>query len=147
MSYDTARPYLASFVLLRKGSKIALLLRSHTGWMDGFYGLPAGKAEVGERASTAAVREAYEEAGVTVKESDLRLVHVSHRKADDDTVAWIDLLFETNVWEGKAYNAEPHKHSELVWFKPDLLPDNIIPAGRFFLEHIAAGKVYSEHGW
>ena len=50
--YSTARPYIAAFALLRKGSKIAMILRANTGYMDGFYGLPSGKVEYNETFST-----------------------------------------------------------------------------------------------
>lgn len=147
MSYDTAKPYLASFVLLRKGNKVAFVLRSNTDWMNGFYGLPAGKVEVDERATTGAVRELKEEAGVVVNESDLKVVHISHRKSDDKTLAWIDILFEAKTWKGEPYNAEPHKHGELAWLDINNLPDNIVPAIRFYIESIEKGEFYSEYNW
>lgn len=40
---EVARPYVAAFVILRRGSKVAMVLRKNTGWMDGHYGLPAGR--------------------------------------------------------------------------------------------------------
>lgn len=148
MSHKTAKPYLACMVLLRRGDKAAFVLRTNTKWMNGYYGVPAGKVEVGERATAGAVREAYEEAGVVIKESDLRIIHVCHRYSrDDDQETWIDMIFETDTWEGEPYNAEPHKHGELIWFDLSQLPENLIPAGRFFLNQIAAGKTYSEYGW
>lgn len=145
--YNTARPYLAAFVLLRRNGKIAFILRSKTEWMNGYYGLPAGKAEVGERASAAAAREAYEEAGVKVKEEDLRFVHACHRFSADNTLAWVDILFEADAWEGEPKNNEPHKHSELAWLDPAALPENTIPALKHFLTQIQAGNFYSEFGW
>ncbi|MES2971688.1 MAG: NUDIX domain-containing protein [Patescibacteria group bacterium] len=147
MSYKTARPYLAAFLLLRRSGKIAFILRSQTEWMNGYYGLPAGKAEVNERASAAAVREAMEEAGVVVRESDLQFVHACHRYSSDNTLAWVDILFEAHIWKGEPNNAEPHKHSELIWIDPDSPPDNTIPAVKHFLTQIQAGVKYSEYGW
>lgn len=147
MSYNTARPYLACFIIFRKNGKIACLLRENTDWMNGYYALPAGKAEIAERAIAAAVREAKEEVGVVVAEKDLRLVHVSHRKADDDTLAWMDFLFEAEAWQGELTNTEPHKHSELAWLDPANLPENIIPSLKYYLERISIGLLYSEYAW
>jgi 8-oxo-dGTP diphosphatase len=147
VSYDTARPYLACFVILRKDNKVAFILRSNTDWMNGYYGLPAGKVEEHESAAAGAVREAFEETGVTVKATALHPIHVSHRWASDDTFAWIDVLFEATIWEGEPFNAEPDKHSDLAWLDPKNLPENIIPAVRFYIEQIEAGKTYSEYGW
>ena len=64
--YDSARPYIACFVILRKGNKVAMVLRKNTGWMDGYYGLPAGKVEYFEHFTAGAAREAKEEAGVDI---------------------------------------------------------------------------------
>ncbi len=147
MSYNSARPYLACFVFLRRGGKLAFLLRSGTDWMNGYYGLPAGKIEVDEPLLSGAVREVQEEVGVDVLESDLRMVFMAHRKSDDDTLAWIDVYFEADTWGGEPFNAEPHKHSELVWLDPNDLPKNIVPSVRFALKHIAAGHQYGEFGW
>lgn len=58
MIYATATPYIASFVILRKAGKIAFVLREHTKWMNGYYGLPSGKVEKNEAFSAAAIREA-----------------------------------------------------------------------------------------
>lgn len=144
MSYDTATPYIASYVLLRKGNKLAFVLRKNTGWMDGKYGLPAGKVEKDERYTAAAVREAEEEAGVKIKEKDLKFVHISHRRAETD---WVDVIFEATKWEGEPYNAEPEVHEKLEWIDLDELPENVISAIRFFLNKIKEGQIYSEYGW
>lgn len=147
MSYNTQRPYLAVFVILRKGKQAAFVLRTKTEWMNDHYGLPSGKVELGETGLAAAVRETREEAGVEVKESDLRFLHVCHRKSTDDTDSWTDLLFETAVWKGEPYNAEPSKHGELKWFDLDKLPENTVPSQVFELQQIEQGKSYSEFGW
>lgn len=64
---EVARPYVAAFVILRRGSKVAMVLRKNTGWMDGHYGLPAGKGEWFEPFTDAAIREANEEVGVKIQ--------------------------------------------------------------------------------
>ncbi len=148
MSYNTSRPYLSAFMLLRRrDGKVALILRTKTDWMNGYYGLPAGKVEIGERAQAGAVREAKEEVGVIVQEKDIRLVHTCHRYADDDTLAWLDVIFEAEVWEGEPKNNEPHKHGELKWVDPTHPPDNTVPAIKHYLNQIAADNHYSEFGW
>lgn len=147
MSYDTARPYLACFIILRRGNKIAFIKRSNTDWMNGFYALPAGKAEVQESALLAAVREVKEEAGIDINKDDLRFVHVCHRKAKDVTMEWVDLFFEATKWDGEPYNAEPHKHSELVWINKDTLHNNVLPEAIFALDKINSGEVFSQYGW
>jgi 8-oxo-dGTP diphosphatase len=145
MKYDSATPYIAVFVIFRKGKKAAFLLRQNTGWMDGYYDVIAGKVEVGETYRQAAIREAKEEAGADIRPEDLTPVLTAHRKSDDMT--WVDMIFEVRTWHGELYNAEPHKHSSLDWLDLDNLPDNIAPPGRYRLEQVAAGNRYAEYGW
>ena len=147
MKFDTAQPRLACFVVLRRGNKIAFVLRSNTDWMNGYYGLPAGKVEVHESAAAGATREALEETGVTIKQTDLRAVHVAHRWDGDDGYDWLDVLFEADRWEGTPFNAEPEKHSELAWLDPKNLPKNVIPSVRSYVTQIESGNLYSEYGW
>lgn len=148
---EIARPYCACFVILRRGNKIAMLLRKGTSWMDGYYGLPAGKSEWFEPFSTGAVREAKEEAGVDIKESDLQFVHMMHRhgvaEIEQKFMDWVDVYFEANKWEGEPYNAEIHKSERLEWIEIENMPDNVIPEVRDALNHIAKGIYYSEFGW
>jgi 8-oxo-dGTP pyrophosphatase MutT (NUDIX family) len=143
--YDTATPYLAAYVVLRDGDKVALVLRSNTKWMNGHWGLLAGKVEQNETFTAAAIREAFEEGGITVKPRNLHLKLIAQRHADDSD--WVDAIFEATEWEGEAHNAEPHMHSNLDWFDLNALPENTIPAIKTFLEAIQSGKTYLEYGW
>ena len=145
MKYDIATPYAAAHIILRKDGKIAFVLRQNTKWGDGFYGLISGKVDHGENFLITAVREAKEEAGVTIKRQDLKHVLTAYRQSEDSL--WVDICFETAKWHGEAYNAEPHKHGELVWLDPENLPENVVPPIRFYLEQIAAGATYAEYGW
>jgi 8-oxo-dGTP diphosphatase len=142
----TARPHIASYVILRDGNKVALLLRENTSWMAGYYGLPAGKVEHNESFIAGAIREAQEEVGVTVGENNLRHVLTMHRKSDAD-MTWVDVFFVAENWEGKPYNAEPEIHGSLDWIDQDNLPENIIPNVKFALEEIQKGTQYCEFDW
>ena len=143
--YATATPYLAAYVILRDGNKAAFVLRSHTHWMDGYWGLLAGKVEKNETFTCAAIREAKEEGGVTITPADMSLKLISQRHSEDSD--WVDALFEVRHWEGEAYNAEPHIHAELRWFEVDDLPDRLIPELKAYFLAIAGGKTFLEYGW
>ena len=143
--YDTATPYIACFIILRRGDKIAMVLRKNTNWMDGYYGLPAGKTEWGESFMIGAVREAEEEAGVMIKPEWLRYVHTVHRHSEDTD--WVDVYFEADTWEGEPHNAEPEKSEELAWLDINSMPENVVPSQKDALEHIAKNVFYSEYGW
>ena len=143
--YDIATPYTSVQLLFRHEGKVAFILREHTGWMNGYYALPGGKAEKYERFTATAVREAKEETGVDILPTNLRHVLTVHRKAPDSL--WVCIIFEVTRWKGELYNAEPHVHGELAWFELDKLPKNTLPTDRYFIAQIQAGQTYGEHGW
>lgn len=147
--YVSARPYVAAFVIFRKDDKIAFLLRENTKWMNGKYGLPAGKVDPGESITAGARREAKEEVGVDIDTKHLRHLLTVFRttSVEDEPDPWLDVIFEAQQWQGELYNAEPHVHSELAWLDPENLPENLTPYVTFFLENIKAGKRYAEMGW
>jgi len=148
MSFDTATPYIASYVIVRKGNKIAFVLRANTGWMNDHYGLPAGKTEKGESFMAGAIREAKEEIGITITPQDLKPLLIMHRGAPTEgDMTWVDAFFEAKKWLGEPYNAEPNVHSELAWLDPANLPPNIVPNVRFALDQIALGNHYCEYNW
>lgn len=151
MSYGTATPHIASYVILRRDGKIAFVLRANTKWMNGYYGLPSGKVEQDESFEQAAIREAKEEAGVTIAQKDLQHVLTMHRTKNGEEEGgpkdWVDCFFEPVKWQGEAVNAEPHMHSELVWLDPNNLPENVIPSVRYAIEQIEQGSHYAEFGW
>jgi 8-oxo-dGTP diphosphatase len=145
LSYDTATPYLASFVLLRDGNKLAFVMRSNTDWMNGYYGLPAGKVEKGEQFTLAALREAKEEVGVDIELKHLKHLTTVYRHSEDSD--WVDVYFEATEWKGEVVNAEPEKHSELAWLDIDTLPESVIPSQSAALQLIKDGSAYGEYGW
>lgn len=148
MSYDTATPYIASYIIFRDGDKIALLLRGQkVSWMQNHYGLPAGKVEKDEPYLAAAVREAKEEVGVDIDESELQHVLTMHRQEVDEDMEWVDVFFEAQTWHGELHNAEPHVHDKLEWFELNKLPENTISSVKFALEQIRDGNMYCQYGW
>jgi 8-oxo-dGTP diphosphatase len=146
IEYNTARPHIAAFVIFRENDKIAFVLRENTAWMNGHYGLIAGKVEHDESFLEAAIREAKEEAGIELTAENLEHVLTIHRNGEDG-MTWVDTIFEAHNWQGELTNAEPDKHKSLDWLDPNDLPDNIIPVCGFYLEQIAAGNHYAEYGW
>ncbi len=142
-TYHTNIP--AAYIIFKRGSEVLLLRRANTGYEDGNYSLVAGHVEAGEPFSAAAVREAYEEAGVIVRAEDLEMCHMIHRRASDGDRG--DVFFLVTVWKGELVNKEPQKCDDLSWFSLSMLPHNLIPFVRQALEMTQAGQVYSEWGW
>ena len=140
--------YPACYLLVRKDDKLLFVMRQNTGFMDGNYSLPAGRVEEDEPFTLGAVREAFEEVGLTVKVEDIKHVHTQHRYSSGSKFKqWVDVFFVADNWVGEPSNTEPDKHSKIEWLPINNLPDNIMDYQKNALDRIAKGKTYGEFGW
>ncbi|HEV7454369.1 MAG TPA: NUDIX domain-containing protein [Candidatus Saccharimonadales bacterium] len=137
----------AVYLMLRRGDQVHLMRRYNTGYQDGMYSLPAGHLDGGETARAAMVREAKEEAGITVAPDDLKLVHTMHRLAEERSHERMDLFFETTVWQGEPQVMEPDKCDDVQWFDTAKLPENTVAVVAQALRCVAAHEPYSESGF
>ncbi len=135
----------ASYLILIKDGKILLLRRYNTGYEDGNYSLVAGHVDGNETFIQAMIREAREEAGISLHPENLKVVHTMHRKCPDDER--IDVFIQATSWTGKLTNMEPHKCDDLSWFKLDELPDNMVGYVKIALENYKNSISYSEFGY
>jgi 8-oxo-dGTP diphosphatase len=136
-------PVAVHLFFLRE-QQILLLRRFNTGYEDGSYSVVAGHVDAGETVTQAAVREASEEVGVILKPADIQIVHVMHRKSEDER---IDFFMAVRHWVGDVTNCEPQKCDDLSWVDMDALPQNTIPYVKSALEYYQARVYYSEFGW
>ena len=135
---------IAVHLFFLRGEQILLIRRFNTGYEDGNYSVVAGHVDEGESVTRAAIREAKEEAAVSLEPADLQIVHVMNRKAEDER---IDFFMTVRHWVGEVVNNEPHKCDQFLWTTFDDLPPNIIPYVRKGIENYQAGLFYSEFGW
>jgi len=135
---------VAVHLFFLRNESVLLLRRVNTGWEDGKYSVPAGHVETGESVIEAAVRESHEEVGICLKTLDLEVVHVMHRKAEEER---IDFFLVVKSWTGEITNKEPHKCDDLSWHPLASLPDNVIPYVRQGLTNYKNGILFTEFGW
>jgi 8-oxo-dGTP diphosphatase len=97
MSRHTVIP--AVYLILKNDKdEYCFIRRFNTGYMDGFYSLPAGHLEVGESLKQAMIRETKEEIGITVEAKNIKLVHVSNNLQYQPER--IEFFFECQKWQG-----------------------------------------------
>ena len=108
-----------------------ILLLKQTKLNGGNYTLVGGNVEFGETSKEALVRECKEEAGITILESDLRLVHVLQKTGTKNQR--LVLYFKAFRWEGELQRNEPLKFrktqvhiSYLISFSSEFYPPTII---------------------
>lgn len=132
------------YLVLKQDNKILLHLRRNTGYCDGMWSFVAGHVEDGESATAGMIREAYEEIGIQLLPSQIKVVHVMHRKTNRLNV---DIFFDCQSWHGKIKNREPEKCERLEFFPLERLPSNMIDYNAAALQSILRGELYSERGW
>lgn len=136
----------AVYLMPLQDDNILLLERQNTGYMDGRYSFVAGHVEPGESVTDAMIREAREEAGMTVRLENLQFSHVCHRRSSD--FLYYDFFFRTEQWMGEIVNLEPEKCSDLSWFPLCSLPENTIPYIRTVIELVfQQNQSFSEYNW
>ncbi len=143
----SARPVIDVHIILRDGDKILLSQRGGP-YGHGRWHAPSGKLDPGEPLTAAAVREAHEEAGVTIDPDHLRLVHTVHHRQGASASDRIGFFFETTRWQGEPVNREPDKCLRLQWFAVHDLPDDLIPYPAAGLEaYLDGNEGLTMHGW
>lgn len=140
------RPNLvpASYVLLRRGDEVLLLLRKNTGYYDDWYTVPSGHVQAGESPLDAAIRETMEEVGVRLNRDSVKFVHTLYRAKTNATGDRADYFFEATEWEGEPNNIEPEKCERIEWCSFDVLPENLMPYEKDVFTCIKANERYSE---
>lgn len=136
---------VAVHLILIENGKILLLRRYNTGYEDGNYSFVAGHVDGNESVLQAMKREALEEAGIAIKEEDLQIAHVMHRKTPERES--IDYFLTCQKYAGQIQNMETNKCDELAFYDLNHLPINIIPYIRQALEHDQNHIPFSIFGW
>ncbi|MEU2585250.1 NUDIX domain-containing protein [Streptomyces avermitilis] len=116
----TATADLDVHVILRQGKEIILALRAGAIYGSGQWAAPCGKVHPGETLPEAAVREAFEELGITIDPGDLAVAHTVHMR--HGTTDHLGVFFEARIWQGSVRNQEPHKCTAVRWFPLTDLP-------------------------
>lgn len=135
--------FVCVYGLITQGDNVLLSLRENTGYMDGYWSLPAGHVDLHEPPTHGLVRELKEEIGITALPQDLTLAHTLHRYSDRYN---IDLFFRCHQWQGEIRNCEPQKCGGLQFMNPSQLPHQTIDYIQHVFQAIQRGKIYSEYG-
>lgn len=152
------KPALDSMTLLvaavivhdKATNRVVLLQRSENAkFAQGMWDLPVGKSEPGEPVTETAVRELYEETGLTVKPESLELAHVIHGAwGVESPNGFLTVVFATHEWTGEPENREPRKHSRVRWVDVDAIPEDFVKTTDSALRrYLAGGPQVSLNGW
>lgn len=138
------------FLFLVQNEQILLLRRFKTGIDDGRYVVPMGGHDGQEPLTLAIIREAYEEANIILKPSDVRVCHVMHRfhpMPNDLSFEQMDTFFYADKFQGTIKNNEPEKCDELKFYPIKSLPIATVPFIAYAIDCMLRRQLYSEFGW
>ncbi|MCJ0869163.1 NUDIX domain-containing protein [Streptomyces sp. AP-93] len=152
------KPALESMTLLvaavivhdQATNRVVLLQRSENAkFAQGLWDLPVGKSEPGEPITETAVRELYEETGITVKPESLKVAHIIHGAWGVEAPnGFLTVVFAAHEWTGEPENREPRKHSQVRWVATASLPAEFVPTTRSALvAFLTDGAQVSLNGW
>ncbi|WP_020538004.1 NUDIX domain-containing protein [Lewinella cohaerens] len=136
----TVKTVIKARVILYDHGRILLLKQTKPN--GGNYTLVGGTVEAEEFAQQCLIRESKEEAGITLEQKDLTLVHVMHKRSKNEHR--IGLFFKASRWEGKLRAREKEKFKAAHWFDLDRLPTNLTPTIQQVLKCYRKGIFYSE---
>ncbi|MGV9567718.1 NUDIX domain-containing protein [Streptomyces sp. NPDC003480] len=151
-------PALASMTLLvaavivhdKATNRVVLLQRSQNAkFAQGMWDLPVGKSEPGEPITDTAVRELYEETGMTVKPESLKVAHIIHGAWGVEAPnGFLTVVFATHEWTGEPENREPRKHAQVCWVDADAIPKEFVDTTASALHrYLRGGPQVSLDGW
>lgn len=125
-------------LIIRQDDRILLGLRKNTGYCDGMYHLPAGHLEPFETLAEGACREGFEELGVIINPSSLKVAFVLHNFSDTPRLA---LFYSVTGWQNELVNAEPQKCERVDWFTVQEIAtmDNVVPYARHVIAQLSRG--------
>ncbi|MFJ3933147.1 NUDIX domain-containing protein [Streptomyces sp. NPDC090029] len=152
------KPALESMTLLvaavivhdKATNRVVLLQRSENAkFAQGMWDLPVGKSELGEPITETAVRELYEETGLTVKPESLKVAHIIHGAWGVEAPnGFLTVVFAAHGWTGEPENREPRKHSQVRWVDANAIPDAFVNTTHRALQHyLCNGSEVSLNGW
>ena len=141
---------IAACLLLMEQGKICLQRRQGTGIDDGWYTIPMGGVESGERPMETLIREAKEEIGIDLSPEDVRLGHAMYRRhtmPDGYIFYQQDLFFCVSSYGGVVQNLELHKADDVRFFSLQELPEKLVPHIKQAIGCALRGEFYSEFGF
>lgn len=156
--HKALKPALESMTLLvaavivhdKATNRVVLLQRSDQAkFARGKWDLPVGKSEPGEPITETAVRELYEETGLTVKPESLKVAHIIHGAWGVEAPnGFITVVFVAHKWTGEPENREPRKHAQVCWVDTGAIPEEFVDTTASALSrYLAGGPQVSLDGW
>jgi len=134
------QPIGTAIIVQNKNGEILLGKRINS-FGEGFYGIPGGRVERGEKLASCADRELKEETGLKSKE--FRYLCVVKEWQESKNQDFIHFIFLCNDFDGTPVLLEPEKCESWNWYDLNNLPENILPGHLVGIEVLKSGDKVS----
>ena len=136
MKKEAATPRIGVGVIIIRDDHVLLLKRRNVHGAD-TWSTPGGHLEFGETPEACAIREAYEETGVTIGE--VRFRAITNDIFETEGKHYITIWMEGQYVAGEARVNAAYEMSEVGWFSWDALPQPLFLS----LRNLLSGRCYS----
>ncbi|HEM6111464.1 TPA: NUDIX hydrolase [Streptococcus suis] len=94
-----------------------------------YWDIPGGRVEENELPRDAAVRECYEETGISIEKENLTIIHEDSQFDEDKQTVFTRLVYEVKLTEQpKNILLDPEEHTDFLWLAPsDENKKNLVP--------------------
>ncbi len=81
-----------------------------------YWDIPGGRVEENELPSDAAVRECYEETGISIAKENLTIIHEDSQFDEEKQTVFTRLVYEVTLPEQpKTILLDPEEHTDFLW--------------------------------
>lgn len=118
--------HLGACVVVQRADGLVLMGVRKNGYGAGYYGLPGGRLELGEKVEANAQRELAEETGIFAD----RLTFLGIVRDAQETYDFIHFVYLYQVEVASPNLVEPDKCEGWVWINPQRLPEHVLRGHR-----------------
>jgi ADP-ribose pyrophosphatase YjhB (NUDIX family) len=130
----------ASALVFDKQGRLLLQQRADSG----YWGIPGGFMELGEKVEDAARREVFEETGLRLGQLELFAIYSGSEREitlkNGDEIAMVKFVFTCRDYQGEAVAHDPNESKNVAFFPLDALPENLFPEQLYTFDDLLTGR-------
>jgi len=129
--------------IIIENEKGEILIGKRKGSHSPYYSIPGGSLEEGETFETCAIREAYEETGLSISNPQVVNVTNNLRTYQESGLHFVSINMHTQSYEGEVQVMEPQKCEMWFWCDPNDLPKPHFDASEFAVANFLKQQFYT----
>ena len=140
-NYNMKRPGVGVGVIIQNADG-KVLIGKRKGSHSPYYSIPGGHLENGETFEQAAIKEVYEETGLTIYNPIFVCVTNNHKTYQESNKHYISINMFVDTYDGELEVKEPEKCEGWFWCDIEDIPEPHFDASEFALECFKKKRYY-----